>query len=172
MIGKKVNLRALEPEDIGVLYKWENDPRVWRVSGSLTPFSKYILKLYIEESHKDIYESRQVRFIIVENRTQRAVGAIDLFDFDPHNRRAGVGILIYGKEQQRCGYASEALDILVEYCSKTLSLHQLYCNITAENEASLNLFRSKGFTECGIKRAWTYIDGAWCDEIMLQLILD
>ena len=38
-----VRLRALEPEDIDVLYKWENDTRIWKMSNTVAPFSKYVL---------------------------------------------------------------------------------------------------------------------------------
>ena len=42
--GKHVKLRAVEPEDLKNLYKWENDSTLWNVSDTITPFSKYILK--------------------------------------------------------------------------------------------------------------------------------
>ena len=38
-----VALRALEPTDLDILYTWENDPRVWTVSGTLTPYSRQML---------------------------------------------------------------------------------------------------------------------------------
>ena len=51
-----IKLRALEPEDIDILYRWENDPKVWKVSGTVAPFSKYILRRFIEDQKYDIYE--------------------------------------------------------------------------------------------------------------------
>ena len=43
-----IRLRALEPEDLECLYKWENDMDLWEVSDTLTPFSLFTLKKYIE----------------------------------------------------------------------------------------------------------------------------
>ena len=57
-------LRALEPSDIDLLYQWENDKKIWQGSNTLVPFSRYILKQYIENSYKDIYEMKQQRFMI------------------------------------------------------------------------------------------------------------
>lgn len=43
----RVRLRALEPEDLELLYRWENDPELWEVGNTLAPYSRYILKEYI-----------------------------------------------------------------------------------------------------------------------------
>ena len=59
-----IKLRALEPEDVDILYRWENDPRVWKMSGTVAPFSKYILRRFIESQKYDIYETRQMRLVI------------------------------------------------------------------------------------------------------------
>ena len=170
MKAKDIHLRALEPEDIGFLYRWENDPEVWRVSETTAPYSKYVLKRYIETSHLDIYETKQQRFVIVHSQTNIPVGAIDLFDFDPFNRRAGVGILIYDEQMRGKGFAAQALDKLVEYAFDVLGLHQLYCNMPTDNTASYELFSRRGFIEAGIRREWIRVGEQWKDELTLQLI--
>ncbi len=165
-----VKLRALEPEDIEILYKWENDTDIWKVSNTVAPFSKYVLGRFIEEQSRDIYETRQLRLIVEANSTGAPVGAIDLFDIDPYNARAGVGILIYRTKDQQKGYASEALSLLVRYCFQVLHFNQLYCNIPSNNLRSLALFKSKGFSIIGLKREWTKTTAGWQDEYMLQIL--
>ena len=165
-----VRLRALEPEDVDLLYKWENDTNVWKVSHTTAPFSRHILRQFIDNQKYDIFETRQMRLIIEEKEGNRPVGTIDLFDIDPYNRRAGVGILIYDKKDKCQGYASNALQVLIRYCFMILNLNQLFCHILFDNTASLNLFRSKGFLTIGIKREWVKTTSGWLDEYMLQLI--
>jgi diamine N-acetyltransferase len=165
-----VRLRALEPEDIDMLYKWENDTNVWKVSNTTAPFSRYILRQFIESQKYDIFETRQLRLIIEERSEGRPVGSIDLFEIDPYNRRAGVGVLIYDKRDTCQGYASGALQILIRYCFMILGLNQIYCNILADNTSSLNLFRSKGFLTVGVKHEWVRTTAGWSDEYLLQLI--
>lgn len=165
-----VRLRALEPEDIDILYKWENDTNVWKVSNTVAPFSRYILKQFIDSQKYDVFETRQLRLIIEEKEHGRPVGCIDLFDIDPYNMRAGVGVLIYDKKDKCQGYASSALQLVIRYCFMVLNLNQLYCNILFDNTASLNLFRSKGFLTVGIKREWVKTTSGWLDEYMLQLL--
>mgnify|MGYP000951130226 CR=1 FL=1 len=43
-----IKLRAMEPEDIEILYRWENDTDIWKVSNTIAPFSKYVLRQFIE----------------------------------------------------------------------------------------------------------------------------
>ncbi|MBO5902827.1 MAG: GNAT family N-acetyltransferase [Tidjanibacter sp.] len=165
-----IRLRALEPEDVDILYKWENDTNIWKVSNTVAPFSRYILRQFIENQKYDIYETRQMRLIIESKQSGKPVGSIDIFDIDPYNQRAGVGILIYDKEDQGQGYASSALSALVRYAFHILCFNQLYCNILSNNTRSLNLFKSKGFTVVGLKREWVKTTTDWLDEYMLQLI--
>ena len=112
-----VRLRALEPEDIDVLYKWENDTRIWKMSNTVAPFSKYVLRRFIEDQKYDIYETKQLRMIIESRGDGRAVGAIDLFEIAPTNRRAGIGILVYEDRDRGQGYASCALTSAISAAS-------------------------------------------------------
>jgi diamine N-acetyltransferase len=166
----KVRFRALEPEDIDLLFEWENDAAIWDVSNTYEPFSKYILTKYIKESQRDIYESKQVRMII-ENLEGKAVGAVDLFEFDPFHFRAGVGILIHDENDRKLGYAADALKLLCTYAADYLRLHQLFANITEDNLASIQLFKNNGFELCGTKKDWRNTPDGWKAELMFQKIL-
>lgn len=164
--GIKTKLRAIEPEDVDIIYQWENDLKIWHLSNTVTPFSRFAIEQYIFNS-SDIYSSKQLRLIIeVDNET---AGCIDLFDFDPTNRRAGIGIFI-NENFRKKGYAKDALNTLVDYCFKILNLHQLYCSILSDNTESLNLFKSKGFEITGTRKQWIFHNNKWLDELFIQLI--
>ena len=166
----KIRFRALEPEDIDILFEWENDTEIWEISNTFEPYSKYILAKYIKDSQQDIYESKQIRMII-ETIDGKAVGAIDLFDFDPFHFRAGVGILIHDEKDRKLGYATDALQLLCAYASNYLRLHQLYANISEDNLASLHLFKSNGFELIGTKKDWRRTLDGWKNELMFQKLL-
>lgn len=169
----KINLRALEPEDLELLYGWENNPATWQVSNNLAPFSRYILRQYIENAHLDIFQTRQLRFIIETESNAlecRPIGTIDLFEYDPFHNRAGIGILIASEADRNKGYGSQALSELIRYSFGTLCLHQLYCHISVDNCQSIELFRKAGFTECGLRKEWLKTENGWKDEMILQLL--
>lgn len=165
--GQNIHLRALEPADIEVMYRWENDPSVWGVSGTVAPFSREILRTFIEQQQYDIWRTHQLRLVIALNDDDSAVGAVDLFDFDPLNQRAGVGVLVVDEERGR-GRASEALGLLVEYARDVLMLNQLYCDIDTGNMACRALFSGCGFEECGVRRKWRRTTEGWTDVVMMQ----
>ena len=167
--GQHILLRAIEPTDIDVLYQWENDTETWKVSNTQTPFSRFVLEQYITSAHEDIYTAKQLRLIICDTANQ-PIGCIDLFDFEPNHQRAGIGILIADKSDRRKGYASEALELLIEYCFHSLNLHQIYSNITTDNEPSILLFQKHGFHITGIKKQWIRDGGKFKDELLLQKI--
>lgn len=165
----KITLRALEPYDIDLLYQWENNMEIWDVSNTKTPFSKYILDKYLNDSAKDIYELKQLR-LIIQNENMTPVGAVDLFDFDPYHLRAGVGILIH-KNERNMGYAGDTLQALSEYALNVLGLKQLYANIADDNTTSIRLFEKAGFEKVGLKKFWLKTVNGWKDEILFQKIL-
>ena len=165
-----IRFRALEPEDINLLYFWENNAEIWEVSNTYEPFSKYVLAQYIKESQRDIYESKQVRMII-ETLSGKAVGAIDLFDFDPFHFRAGVGILIHDIKDRKLGYANDALQLLCSYSANHLRLHQLYANISVDNLVSIQLFKKNGFELTGTKKDWRRTLDGWKTELFFQKLL-
>jgi len=164
-----ITIRALEPEDIDLLYEWENSEDNWAVSQTIAPFSKHTLAIYIRDSDRDIYEAKQLRMMITTH-AGKTVGAIDLFDFDPLNLHAGVGILIHDPEDRSKGYATSALDLMVRYCFEKLGLHQIYVNILTDNKESMKLFSKAGFQLIGTKKDWVRDGGIWKDEHLLQLV--
>ena len=167
---EKIRLRALEPEDLELLYEWENNDSYWVFSNTVTPFSKYTLKRYLENSHKNIFETGQLRLMIELVSDKKTIGTIDLFDFDPFHKRAGLGILIADDAERRKGYASMALKCLIDYCFTTLQLHQLYCNILANNCESMDLFKKQGFVQSGVKKEWIKTSEGYLDEYMFQMV--
>jgi diamine N-acetyltransferase len=169
MHSERILLRALEPSDIDFILQLENDTENWHVSNTLVPFSRYAIEQYVLNAENDLFSQKQLRLIIESKDESKSVGAIDLFDFDPLHKRAGVGIIIIKQEQHK-GFASEALELLTKHCFSVLGLHQLYCNISTDNEQSIALFQKCGFISCCMKKEWTFRNGQWIDELMLQLI--
>lgn len=172
LTGINLRLRALEPDDVDLLYSWENDTSIWNVGSTLAPFSRYHLEEYVLNSQNDIFATKQLRLmidLIETGEKKKSVGTIDLFDFEPLHHRAGVGILICGPSREK-GYGFEAMQIFIRYAFGTLHLHQLFCNISPDNISSLNLFNKIGFEKCGIKKDWIHDGQKWQEEWMFQLI--
>ena len=167
--GELVYLRALEPEDLELLFEVENNEEFWEVSATSVPFSRYILRQYLENSHRDIYDVKQLRLVICEIRGE-PVGFVDIFEFDPKNRRAALGILIINRKNRQKGYGTEALELVCTYCFTHLGLHQVYANVENDNTSSRLLFEKAGFILTATKKDWNLVNGEYKDEFTYQLI--
>ena len=171
--GTSVILRALEPHDVNLMMIYENDTEVWPESGTLSPYSRYTLEQFYQSATHDIFITRQLRLAIelISETPQpgRTIGFIDLFEFDPLHRTAGVGILIGDIAERKKGFAYESLMLLTRYSFDVLNMHQLYCHIENSNQASLRLFSKAGFNACGVMRDWIVYNESWHDVTMMQL---
>jgi diamine N-acetyltransferase len=168
--NENIKLRAPEPEDLDIFYRWENDTELWPLGCTIAPYSHYDLKQYILSS-KDIYESRQLRLMIDMKPDLETVGTIDLYDFEPYHHRAAIGIMI-DREYQKRGIAGDALSVLCRYTFSFLRLHQLYAYIPVNNEPSRRLFEHCGFQEKGILSDWQQTDEGYKDVMLVSLISD
>ncbi len=97
-------------------------------------------------------------------------GCVDLYAYDPLNRRCAVGIMV-ATEYRRQGYALAMLRELSTFAVQNSQLHTLYADIAATNTASIALFRKAGYVECGRFKEWLYVDGRYIDTIRMQLLL-
>jgi len=164
-----VNLRAMEPEDLDMLYHIENDIQLWDVGSTSVPYSRYTLHDYIANSANDIYTDRQVR-LVIEDTDKKPIGLADLTNFDPRHNRAEVGIVI-DRIHRRCGYARAALELIHRYSSHTLHLHQLYAIVAADNQSALSLFQSLGYRHTATLDNWLYDGKNYGDAYVLQNLL-
>lgn len=164
-----VRLRAMEPEDLDVLYRIENDRDVWDVGENNVPYSRYILHDYIANASADIYADKQVR-MVVENEKGQLVGVADVVNFCPSHARAEVSIVIC-REHRKKGYARAAIRQIMEYALRTLHLHQLYAVVREDNMPSLNLFSSLGFKSKMVLDDWLFDGKDYHNAVVMQFFL-
>lgn len=168
--NNEIYLRAVEPEDLDYLYKWENDTNLWIHGNTLAPYSKNTLRQYIEEAQQyDIFESNQLRLVMCKEGGDTIVGAVDIYDVDVHSRRAGIGLLV-DEEFRQQGFAQQALELVKAYAFEFLDLHQLYAHISVNNQVSIDLFKKAGYNAIGILKDWIHTPKGYNDVVLVQLI--
>lgn len=152
-----IRLRKIEPTDIPYLYQWENDARMWADSDTHNPLSQADLREYVASSTGDIYRDGQLRLMIDEDGS--TMGCIDLFDFDPRNRKAAIGMYIAPHARGR-GIGTKAVKLIEEYAFGFLKLRMLYAIIATKNTACSTIYKKKGYEPSSILKAWTIEDNA------------
>lgn len=164
-----VRLRAMEPEDLEMLYDLENDPSVWDVSATNVPYSRKVLIEYITSSRCDIYADGQVR-LMVDNEEGETVGIVDLTSFDPQHRRAELGIVIKRAYRGK-GFGKSILYEICQYARQVIHLHQIYAIVSCENTNCLSLLKMFGFQGDMCLKDWVLKDEEYGDAYFLQKIL-
>lgn len=164
-----MRLRAVEPEDLDLMYLIENDTELWPLGQSTVPFSHFSLKQYIAENASDFFRDRQLR-LVIEKTDCTGIGFVDLQNYEPLHHRAEVGIVVV-PEQQRQGFATEALRLLADYAATHLGIHQLYALVPQENEASMALFSKCGYKETATLVDWLRSPKGWQSAKVFQMLL-
>lgn len=164
--GELIQLREMRNDDLELIHDWENRTELSHLGDIHEPLTEAQISNFINHSTGDIYTDGQLRLMI--DSDGRTVGCIDLFDFDKHNQRAGVGILIANESDRQKGLAKEALNILTNYCFSVLILRQLYCHIPVDNEASIKLFSSCNFEQNGRQKDWVKNGNSFIDAVFMQ----
>jgi len=165
--NENIRLRAVEPEDLEMLYRWENDTALWGAGNTHFPLSRFALKRYISQAQGDIYQTQWQRLIICEKASGAAAGTVDLFDFDFHNSRVSLGLFV---EQQFRGkhFARQALQLVEDYVFNYLKINQLNAFIAVNNEVSATLFRQRKYFETALLKAWVRQGNNFVDVIVFQ----
>ncbi|WP_321480129.1 GNAT family N-acetyltransferase [uncultured Bacteroides sp.] len=170
LVDDRIFLRAIEPEDLDIIYEMENNPSFWSITNLTVPYSRYVIKEYIANTQSDMFADKQLRLMIVCKEGNKVIGTIDITDYVPLHGRGGVGIAIL-EEFRNQGLAFDAMNLLCEYAFNFLHMKQLYAHIPSENEASLNLFTSCGFVRSGLLKEWLHTDdNTYADVVLMQYI--
>lgn len=159
-----LKLRALEPEDLEHLVQWEAD----HVEAGLrvAPYSRSVLKRYLNASHRDFWEAEQVRFVLA-SATGQALGLFDVFNANPIHQRAEVAVLIDPMYRGK-GLGRMGLRLVEAWAFDRVGLHSLYAEVFIENTAALNVFKSSGYDASGVLKAWYRVGREFRDVQVFQ----
>ncbi len=166
LTGKIVALRPLEAEDAAILCKWKNDIEVYQyLGGGYQPVSFSQYKLWVE---KMVDQTGGNRRFIIETTAHEPIGMIGLYDINWIHRTADVGIFIGEHEVRRQGAASEAFQILENFAKICLNLRKMNIKVVDDNQKGKAFWTKMGFELAGTLHAERYINGKYCDVLMME----
>lgn len=154
----KVRLRALEPEDVPMMFDIENDVSIWRYSERVAPLSRHQLMQYALDYDADPFRAGQLRLVIESVEEKMPVGLGDFYEIDVNARRAYLGLVI-GHEWRGRGFALAAVDALERYSRDVLHLRRLAAKIASGNTPSIRLFEQLGYSRIAALPEWFCFGG-------------
>jgi RimJ/RimL family protein N-acetyltransferase len=168
IVGAKCYLSPCDPEDAEKWAEWETDLAVALPLGdeAYTPSSANKAR----EQIASILEHQSHVFTIVDLATDRPLGRCMLFNVNPVDRHAMLGILIGEKAYWDQGYGQEAVRLLLDYGFNLLNLHNIMLGTFAFNERAARCYRKVGFREIGRRRQARIVAGQKYDVILMDIL--
>lgn len=167
---ERIRLRALEPEDVELMYEIENDEKEWRHGDSVAPFSRQQLLDYAMNYDADPFRAGQLRLVVVNDKNE-SIGIADLYEISAKNRNAFIGIAIHPEFRGR-GYGTASIRLIADYAFKILKLKNLAAKVITSNHKALAMFKSSGFSEIGVMKGWQLTAYGFEDIAVLTLGAD
>lgn len=167
LMGLKIGLRALSPKDAeGEYYIWlQQSDVISALSSQYYPISRDGLAKYIAAN----LDQDGIAFLgICRLEDGVLVGTVRLAVMDKIARVAGIGIMIGDPSARGCGFAREALSLVINYGFDTLNLQKICAGVASSNAPSLALFRSI-MSEEGIRKKHVFANGSLQDEHMFAV---
>jgi RimJ/RimL family protein N-acetyltransferase len=163
LVGKNIELKLIEKEDIQLIVKWRNESYEAFYE---YPFSNIGQEIWFEEH----VNSNNFLFIIYERSSNNRIGMVGLSNLDNRNKNVEFGRFIIDKEFRGKGYGKEVLILVLNYVFKHLNFHSVYLDTFKNNIRVINLYKKIGFKQEGIKRDHIYKNGKYNDIICMRIL--
>jgi UDP-4-amino-4,6-dideoxy-N-acetyl-beta-L-altrosamine N-acetyltransferase len=168
VVGKRIQLRAIEYEDLPLIVKWRNDPEVYQYFYEHEPLSLVMQRGWFE---KYLVRSDEKLWIVEAKDTHEAIGTVGLVHLDWRNRKGEWGrLLIYPDEYRHGGYGSEVESLILRYFFDHMNMNRLQCEVFLENESVWQLHQIFGFKREGLFRQYIFKDGKYRDVVYLAML--
>ncbi|MDR1598617.1 MAG: GNAT family N-acetyltransferase [Oscillospiraceae bacterium] len=163
--GGQVYLSPINADDAETYAKWLNNKE-----------TTHFLNIYSHAlplaAERDALEkiSREHNYAIVRASDDILLGNIGFHGIKHINRTAIIGIFIGEPSQWGKGYGTEAMKLLIEYGFDTLNLRNIMLLHFADNDRARRCYEKVGFREIGRRTGAVYRDGAYIDEVFMEIL--
>lgn len=162
----KVQLAALDSRDCEQIRRWRNDYSIWRWCRQNDLISDVEQETWFERQSKDP-TIKMYKILAFVDHVERTVGVGALTSIDQLNQRAEFSLYIAPSEQRK-GYGTLGLQLLLEHGFKNLNLRQIWGE-SFEGNPALLIFDKLGFKLDGTRKQFYWKDGKFLDAHLISL---
>ena len=153
--SERLILREIHPTDVEAIYSIFSNEQVTKYYGLKTFDHLKQAEDLIEAFATNFQSKRGLRWGIERKGAPGLIGTIGFNLWSPAHNRAEIGYDIH-PNYWRLGYASEAVDKIVEYGFQEIALTRIGAIVFVENEASNQLLLRQGFEKEGTLKKYIY----------------
>lgn len=165
----RLTLRPMTMMDATDLFAVFSDPAVVRY-WSAEPWTSIAFAESAIARALDAYRDQsEVRFGIELAETGALIGTVNLHHFFPQNRRCELGYAL-GSPYWGKGYATEALEVALDYGFHELRLNRVEADIDPRNGASAAVLERMGFRKEGYMPERWFVHGQMADTVNYGLL--
>ena len=164
LIGERIDLVPITENDFELSMQWLNDLEV----------TKYMQKPYFQ-THKSMCayldamkEPNLWLKIFVE--TVKHIGNISLRDNSANKYYSEISVMIGDKDSWCCGYATEAIELLTDYCFRVRNIHKLRAGAVVDNIGCIKAFTKAGYTKETIEKEAVFAQGKFRDIVIMTYL--
>ncbi len=162
-----MRLRQIEELDLPTLRDWRNSPYIRAYTREYRPLNMLNQKKWFEFL---LMNQSNIMFAIEKNDDKEIIGCCGLTHINWKEGHGEVSIYIGDQNWQEKGYATDALQLLLNYGFCELRLHRIYAIIFGYNEASIKFFEKNKFKLEGRHREARFWDGHFHDELVYGVL--
>lgn len=170
LIGNKVYLDTVEPEDLETLRKWRNLPDYRKYFREYQEINSDMQKRWYET--KVVQDNSTLMFAIRDIENKELLGCCGLCYINWVHRNSDLSLYI-GKDEiyiDNEGIAEESCKLLFDYGFKELGLRKIWTEIYEFDKKKYSLYQKFGFHKDGFLRSQYFYDGKWWGSYMLSLL--
>ena len=167
LIGKRISLGPVIPADFPSMFCWANDVDAAKWDFAYRPVDFVQHTQWCENIGKD---PTIVVFAIRKLDNPAIIGYVRLFNINGVHRSAEFGIRIGAEAQRNQGYGKEATALALDFCWRHLNLNRVQLIAFGHNERALACYERCTFEREGLLRRAVYINGDWCDLVVMAAL--
>jgi [ribosomal protein S5]-alanine N-acetyltransferase len=164
---RRIVLRHVSAADLPQVARSLTDPLA---IGSFNPLRQASPEVARQRFEKDGYSSDEHELLLVCDEQQAVIGQVIHFTTRRYSTAREVGWMIYDPAHRGRGYASEAVEALVDHLFRSRPLNRLECCVNPDNAASQQVARKAGFVHEGRARGLVFVDGRYHDGELFGLL--
>ncbi len=170
-LGEKVNLRALELDDLDIIMKHWNNLELRQYLNSQTPMSRHAERVWLERATtQDPWRDGGMTLAIEDRKTGEFLGTVSLFDISKQHKRAEFGIAIHNADNLGKGYGTDTTRVMLWVAFHILGLNSIYLITMDDNERAQKAYKNAGFKPAGVFRQGAYVNGAFHDFVIMDIL--
>ena len=166
-VNSNISLRAARNEDIEILYKAINDPKIVKYNSPYEPIHE---ENHIKWFEKLSADKTKIFFVIDFDKT--VVGSAQLIDIHPIHRSAEITIRLFAEKNFGKGIGFEAINLLSSHAFNNLNLKRIWLRVFKDNLRAIRCYEKNHFIKEGVLRRAAFIDGVFKDMVILSRISD